>query len=135
VSNVTLSVVVPSIDIIFADDTAAVITAVDADTVLGVTPGATGLLILAAATADAVLTIAGAVGPAQVESITRNQFSAHAMAVNPHPSYLLKSDLANVAEYPGAGRHAVAAHATSSTAHPDRPTFDQAILQASFFGS
>ena len=134
-SNVTLSVVVPSIDIIFDDATAAILTAVDADTVLGVTPGVTGLLILAAATSDAVLTIAGAVGPVQVESITRNQFSAHAMAVNPHPSYLLKSDITGVAEYPGASRHTDAAHATSRAAHPDRPTFDQAILQASFFGS
>ena len=134
-SNLTLSVVVPSVDIIFEDDTAAVITAVDADTVLGVTPGATGLLILAAATADEVLTIAGAVGPAQVESITRNQFSAHAMGVNPHPSYVRVADITALAEYPMVARNADAAHAMSRSSHPDRPTFDQAILQASFFGS
>jgi hypothetical protein len=101
VSNVTLSVIVPAVEIVFEDDTAAVITSVDADTVLGVVPGTVGLQILAATTADAALTLVGAVGPIQAGAYARAE---------------------------------VAAHAASSAAHSDRPTFEQSILFASFFG-
>ena len=100
-SNVTLSVVVPSIDIIFDDDTAAILTAVDADTVLGVTPGATGLLVLAATTGDAAFLAIGGASSTMALSLSQQ---------------------------------AVAAHAMSTAAHPNRPTYDQAILHASFFG-
>ena len=131
-SNVTLSVVVPSIDIIFDDDTAAILTAVDADTVLGVTPGTIGLQILAATTGDAALSVIGAVGQIGADSISRQVVAAHSMAANPHPQYptldqmqLADSDTSNL----------VMSHVTGRAAHPDRPTFDQSILFSSFFGN
>ena len=100
-SNVTLSVVVPSVEIIFDDDTAAILTAVDADTVLGVTPGAVGLLVLAATTGDGVLSVIGGVSATTSASMAQTSVTAHAL---------------------------------SRSAHPDRPTLDQSILQSQFFG-
>ena len=164
-SNVTLSVVVPSIDIIFDDDTAAILTAVDADTVLGVTPGVVGLQILAASTADAALALTGGVGPVQAESFANSAVSAHSMSTDPHRVYFRNDAIANIAGLPDASRQAVSAHSmavnphpqyptvdqmmiadadsvgltmahiSSRAAHPDRPTFDQSILFASFFGN
>ena len=164
-SNVTLSVVVPSIDIIFEDDTAAILTAVDADTVLGVTPGTIGLQILATTTGDAALSVIGAIGPIAADGISRQAVAAHAMGSDPHPQYLLPSELPGAIDATSQARAVLAAHsmgvnphpqyptmdqmqiadadsiglimahATSRSAHLDRPTLDQSILFSSFFGN
>ena len=160
-SNVTLSVVVPSIDIIFDDDTAAILTAVDADTVLGVTPGSVGLLILAATTGDGVLATIGATSTTTAASLAQQAVAAHASQRNPHREYATQAQVDLVALSNGsavaahatsAGSHPdrptvgqalslttfamsqIAAHSASRASHPDRPTFDQSILQSIFFG-
>ena len=96
-SNVTLSVVVPSVEIIFDDDTAAILTAVDADTVLGVTPGAAGLLVLAATTGDGALFAIGGVSVTTATSIVQQSVAAHERALNPHGGRFPTADQAILA--------------------------------------
>lgn len=86
-SNVTLSVVVPSVDIIFDDDTAAILTAVDADTVLGVTPGTVGLVVLAATTQAQAQAAIGVPGPTAIDGIVSSRVAAHQTAIDPHRQY------------------------------------------------
>ena len=117
-SNVTLSVVVPSIDIIFDDDTAAILTAVDADTVLGVTPGSIGLQILAATTGDGVLSTIGGVSPIGAGSIAGAAVGAHALGTDPHQIYIKKTDVvSNPSATIDPGKAAVAAHAMQVNPH------------------
>ena len=160
-SNVTLSVVVPSVDIIFDDDTAAILTSVDADTVLGVTPGAIGLQILAATTGDGVLNTIGGASVTMASSLARQAVEAHSSQRNPHREYATQDQINQFAvgnqsliaahasapgshpDRPNVGQvmslttsalSQITAHATAPASHPDRPTYDQAIYHAAFFG-
>lgn len=61
----------------------------------------------------------------------RAVLAAHAMAVNPHSQYPT-IDQMMLADADTAGL--VMSHVTSRAAHPDRPTFEQSVQFALFFG-
>lgn len=63
---------------------------------------------------------------------SRAVLATHALAPNPHPQYPT-IDQMQIADADVVGL--IMAHSTGRAAHPDRPSFDQSILQASFFGN
>ena len=132
--TVSISLVSPSVEVIFDDDVPQILSAVDADTVLGRVPGTTGLLVLEATTPDEAMAAIGAASQAQASAFAVQAVGAHAMAIDPHPAYVRTDELPNLIPPSVSHGHDVAAHARSPAAHPDRPTFDQSILFSSFFG-
>lgn len=130
-SSISLVILKPSIEIIVDDGAVSIQSSVNADTVLGVTPGSVGLLVLAATTGEGVLTTIGGATPTTAASLAHQAVAAHAMQRNPHREYVTQEQFNTVAM---ANDSAVWAHAASRSAHPDRPTFDQSILQSQFFG-
>ena len=86
-SSITLSLVVPSVEIVFADDSAAVQSSVDADTVLGVQPGTVGLVVLAATTQAQAQAAIGVSSSSAVAGFVTSQVAAHQTAIDPHRQY------------------------------------------------
>jgi len=132
--SVTISLVQPKVELVFAEGSASIVSLIDADTVRGVTPGTTGLAVLATNTAAEAISIIGAIDRFEAFSSARAAAQA-ALSVEVLRVNILLDNYATKYEASTAGAAAVQAHAKSMAAHPDRPTLDQAIQFTLFFGN
>lgn len=100
-TQVTLTFLEPRVELVFDDEEVSLISSVDADTVMGVTPGTVGLLVLATNTqAEAQAAIGVSSSEATVSAIS-GQVGAHERKPHPHPFYAREDQVALTAAFFG----------------------------------
>jgi len=129
--TVTLKLIQPQVSIVFANSPASVVPGVDADTVLGVVPGATGLDILDSTNQAQAQAALGLTGSSMVPAV-QQRIGAHETARNPHRQYALDGQAQQSSE---AFAHRIGAHETSPNPHRQYIAQDQAVLSAILFGA
>lgn len=86
--SITVTIIEPRIELTFADDDATLASQVDADTVMGTVPGATGLVLLATATVAAARAALNVIDANGVSQVAMARVGAHETSLNPHRQYI-----------------------------------------------